>query len=305
LKILVTGGAGFIGSNIVDGYIDAGHEVAIIDNLSSGKESNINPKATFYKMDIRSPEIELVFAKEKPDIVNHHAAQIDVRKSVEDPEYDANINIIGMINLLQKCVKHEVKKVIFASSGGAIYGEPDVLPADESSALKPLAPYGASKVAGEVYLNCYQALYGLKYSAMRYGNIYGPRQDPHGEAGVIAIFCQSMLNDKEVKIFGSGDQLRDYVFVGDVVKANILALDKGDNLEINVGTGRGTSVNELFTRLKQIIGYAKDANYQPPRVGELDKTYLDFGKATEKLGWKPEVDIQRGLEQTADFFRQA
>lgn len=305
MKIIVTGGAGFIGSNIVDAYIEAGHSVAIIDNLSSGKESNINPKATFYKMDIRSPEIDLVFAKEKPDVLNHHAAQIDVRKSVDDPEYDANVNVIGMINLLQKSLKHGVKKVIFASSGGAIYGEPDTLPADESSELKPLAPYGASKVTGEVYLNCYQALHGLKYTALRYGNIYGPRQDPHGEAGVIAIFCQAMLSDKEVKIFGSGEQLRDYVYVGDVVHANLLALNSGDNEKLNIGTASGTSVNELFTRLKQIIGYGKDANYQPQRQGELDRTYLAYNKATEVLGWKPEVDIQRGLELTADFFKQA
>jgi UDP-glucose 4-epimerase len=305
LKIIVTGGAGFIGSNIVDAYIEAGHDVAIIDNLSSGKESNINSKATFYKMDIRSPEIDLVFAKEKPDALNHHAAQIDVRKSVDDPEYDANINIVGMVNLLQKCLKHGVKKVIFASSGGAIYGEPDVLPADESSELKPLAPYGVSKVAGEFYLSCYQALHGLTYTALRYGNIYGPRQDPHGEAGVIAIFCQAMLSNKEVKIFGTGEQLRDYVYVGDVVHANLLALNAGDNQRINIGTATGTSVNELFTRLKQIIGYGQDANYQPPRHGELDKTYLTFTKATEQMKWKPEVDMQRGLENTAEFFKQA
>jgi UDP-glucose 4-epimerase len=305
LKIIVTGGAGFIGSNIVDAYIEAGHEVAVIDNLSSGKESNINPKATFYRMDIRSPEIDLVFVKEKPDVLNHHAAQIDVRKSVDDPEYDANVNIVGMINLLQKCIKHGVRKVIFASSGGAIYGEPEVLPADESSELKPLAPYGASKVAGEFYLSCYQALHGLAYTALRYGNIYGPRQDPHGEAGVIAIFCRAMLNDNEVKIFGTGKQLRDYVYVGDVVRANLFALNAGDNQQINIGTGTGTSVNELFTRLKQIVGYGQDANYQPPRQGELDRTYLTFAKATELMGWKPEVDIQRGLEFTADFFKQA
>jgi UDP-glucose 4-epimerase len=305
LKIVVTGGAGFVGSNIVDAYIEAGHSVAIIDNLSSGKESNINPKATFYKMDIRSPEIDLVFAKEKPDVLNHHAAQIDVRKSVDDPEYDANVNVIGMINLLQKSLKHGVEKVIFASSGGAIYGEPETLPADESSELQPLAPYGASKVTGEVYLACYQALHGLKYTALRYGNIYGPRQDPHGEAGVIAIFCQAMLSDKEVKIFGSGEQLRDYVYVGDVVRANLLALNSGDNEKLNIGTASGTSVNELFTRLKQIIGYGKDANYQPERQGELDRTYLAYTKATEVMGWKPEIDIQHGLELTADFFRQA
>ncbi len=304
MKILVTGGAGFIGSNIVDAYIDAGHEVAVIDNLSNGKEENLNPKARFYKIDIRSPEIDLVFAKEKPDILNHHAAQIDVRKSVADPIYDAGVNITGMIGLLQSSVKHAVKKVIFASSGGAIYGEPKILPAGEDTPLDPLAPYAASKIVGEYYLKCFSNLHGLKYTALRYGNVYGPRQDPHGEAGVIAIFCNAMHEDKEVKIFGTGEQLRDYIYVGDVVRANLLALGRADNEEVNIGTGIGTSVNELYTRLKDIIGYQKDAIYHPPRQGELEKTYLTNAKAKEVLGWEPLVDIQHGLELTAEFFRE-
>lgn len=302
MRILVTGGAGFIGSNIVDAYVEAGHDVVVIDNLSSGKEENVNPKATLYRLDIRSPEVDLVFEKEKPDVVNHHAAQIDVRKSVENPSFDADVNVIGMLNLLQSCVKHGTKKIIFASSGGAIYGDPDILPADEFSSLKPLAPYGASKIAGEYYISCYGALYGLKYTNLRYGNVYGPRQDPHGEAGVIAIFCQSMLNDKEVKIFGTGEQLRDYVYVGDVVKANLLALEKGNNQSINIGTAAGTSVNELFAILKSITGYRKDAVYYSPRQGELDRTYLTNEKAFEVLGWKPKIDIKRGLELTAEYF---
>ncbi|MCL6473243.1 MAG: NAD-dependent epimerase/dehydratase family protein [Firmicutes bacterium] len=304
MRIIVTGGAGFIGSNIVDAYIEAGHEVAVIDNLSSGKEENINPKARFYKIDIRSPEIDLVFAKEKPDVLNHHAAQIDVRKSVTDPMYDASVNITGMVGLLQSCVKHGVKKVIFASSGGAIYGEPKILPADESTPLDPLAPYATSKIAGDYYLRCYSNLHGLKYTSLRYGNVYGPRQDPHGEAGVIAIFCQAMHENREVKIFGTGEQLRDYVYVGDVVRANLLALGSGDNEEINIGTAIGTSVNELFTRLKNIIGYQKDAVYYPPRQGELERTYLANAKAKEVLGWEPLIDIQRGLELTAAFFKE-
>lgn len=304
MRIIVTGGAGFIGSNIVDAYIEAGHEVAVIDNLSSGREENINPKARFYKIDIRSPEIDLVFAKEKPDVLNHHAAQIDVRKSVTDPMYDASVNIMGMAGLLQSCVKHAVKKVIFASSGGAVYGEPKVLPADESTPLDPLAPYAASKIAGDYYLRCYSNLHGLKYTSLRYGNVYGPRQDPHGEAGVIAIFCKAMHENWEVKIFGTGEQLRDYVYVGDVVRANLLALDGGDNEEINIGTAVGTSVNELFARLKDIIGYQKDAVYYPPRQGELERTYLANTKAKEVLGWEPLVDIQKGLELTAKFFKE-
>ncbi|MHB8840877.1 MAG: NAD-dependent epimerase/dehydratase family protein [Candidatus Aquicultor sp.] len=304
MRIVMTGGAGFIGSNIVDAYIEAGHDVAVIDNLSSGSEANINPKARLYKLDIRSPEVELVFAKEKPDVLNHHAAQIDVRRSVLDPSYDAQVNVVGMLNLLQLCVKHETRKVIFASSGGAIYGEPSVLPADESTPLDPLAPYGAAKVAGEYYLSCFQALHGLNYTALRYGNIYGPRQDPHGEAGVIAIFARAMLEGGEVKIFGTGEQLRDYVFVGDVVRANVLSLEKGNNQRINIGTATGTSVNELFERLKGITGYQKDAVYYPVRHGELERTYLTNERAKEELGWAPQVDIQQGLERTAEFFRQ-
>lgn len=304
MRILVTGGAGFIGSNIVDAYVEAGHEVLVVDNLSSGKEENLNPDAKFYKLDIRSPEIELVFAKEKPEVVNHHAAQIDVRRSVDDPAYDANVNIIGMINLLQAAVKHGTDKFIFASSGGAIYGEPETLPADENSPLQPLAPYGVSKVAGEYYLSCYQALHGLSYTALRYGNIYGPRQDPHGEAGVIAIFCRAMLDGGEIKIFGTGEQLRDYVYVGDVVAANLLSLGGGDNKSVNIGTGAGTSVNELFAHLKEILEYEKEAIYYPPRQGELERTYLDNALAKDALGWEPQVDIRRGLELTAEFFAE-
>lgn len=304
MRIVVTGGAGFIGSNIVDAYIEAGHDVAVIDNLSSGKESNVHPKARLYKLDIRSPEIELVFAKEKPDVLNHHAAQIDVRQSVADPMYDASVNVVGMIGLLQACIKHEVKKVIFASSGGAIYGDPKILPADEDTPLDPLAPYGAAKVAGEYYLSCFSALYGLDYTALRYGNVYGPRQDPHGEAGVIAIFAKAMLEGREVKIFGTGEQLRDYVFVGDVVRANVFSLEKGNNQRVNIGTAVGTPVNELFNRLKGITGYQPEAVYYPARQGELERTYLTNDRAREELGWAPEVDIQTGLEHTVAFFRQ-
>lgn len=304
MRILVTGGAGFIGSNIVDAYIAAGHDVIIIDNLSSGSESNVNPKARFYKLDIRSPEVDLVFVKEKPDVLNHHAAQIDVRKSVDDPLFDANVNIIGTLSLLNACIKHGVKKVIFASSGGAIYGEPQNLPADEDTALDPLAPYAASKIAGEYYLRSYSALHGLKYTALRYGNVYGPRQDPHGEAGVIAIFCQAMAGNGEIKIFGTGEQLRDYIYVGDVVQANVLALEMGDNQAINIGTSTGTSVNELFAILKGVTGYNKDAVYHPPRQGELEKTYLTNQKALEVLSWQPQVGIEDGLKLTAEYFKE-
>jgi UDP-glucose 4-epimerase len=230
LKILITGGAGFIASNITDAYVALGHKVVIVDNLSSGKKRNINPHAAFYKVDITdAAKLRSVFLKEKPDIVNHHAAQIDVRKSVADPVYDARINIIGTLNLLENCKATGVKKVIFASSGGTIYGECGKNAPDEGAPGKPLSPYGITKHTVEFYLSYYSALFGLTYTVLRYANVYGPRQDPHGEAGVVAIFTERMLHDKDLFIFGNGRQTRDYVFVGDVVRANVSALKRGHN----------------------------------------------------------------------------
>ncbi len=304
MKILVTGGAGFIGSNVVDAYIEKGYEVVVVDDLSSGKKENLNKKAKFYNLDICDKALEEVFNKEGIDIVNHHAAQVDVRKSIADPAFDARINIEGSLNILENSRKYKIKKIIFASSGGVIYGECGNLPPNEDSPISPISPYGVSKYAMECYLSTYEKIYGLRYTALRYGNVYGPRQDPYGEAGVVAIFSGKMLNNEEVNIFGDGEQVRDYVYVGDVVKANILCLENGDNEIFNIGTSRSTSVNQLFSEMKELTQYPKQAVYKPLRAGELMRSSLDVGKAEQKLGWKAKVDIREGLKKTIDFFRE-
>ncbi len=305
MKILVTGGAGFIGSNITDAYISAGHKVVIIDNLSSGKLHNVNKKAKFYQADIRdAKKISEIFKRERFDIVNHHAAQIDVRKSVLDPVFDAQVNILGTLNLLENCVKYKVKKFIFASSGGVMYGECGKTPPPETVPANPLSPYGVTKHTTEVYLNYYAVTYGLKYLIFRYGNVYGPRQDPHGEAGVVAIFIQRIISNTEINIFGNGEQLRDYVFVGDVVRANLLGLKKGVNTIINIGTQKASSVNTLYDELSTITGYDLKAVYKPPRLGELQKSFLNTAKAKKLLGWQSEVSFKEGLAKTVDYFKE-
>ena len=303
MKILVTGGAGFIGSNVVDAYIEKGYEVVVVDDLSSGKKENLNKKTKFYKLDICDKALEEVF-EEGIDIVNHHAAQVDVRKSIADPAFDARINIEGSLNILENCRKYKIKKIIFASSGGVIYGECSNLPPNEDSPISPISPYGVSKYAMECYLSTYEKIYGLKYTALRYGNVYGPRQDPYGEAGVVAIFSGKMLNNEEVNIFGDGEQVRDYVYVGDIVKANILCLENGDNEIFNIGTGKSTSVNQLFSEMKELTQYSKQAVYKSLRAGELMRSSLDVKKVEQKLGWKAKVDIREGLKKTIEFFRE-
>lgn len=305
MKILVTGGAGFIGSNIADAYIAAGHKVVIIDNLSSGKLRNINKKARFYKADIRdAKKINDIFKRERFEIVNHHAAQIDVRKSVFDPVFDAQVNVLGTLNLLENCVKYKVRKVIFASSGGVMYGECGKNPPAETVPANPLSPYGVAKHTAEVYLNYYAATYGLKYLVFRYGNVYGPRQDPHGEAGVVAIFIQRIISNTEINIFGNGEQLRDYVFVGDVVQANLQGLKKGINETINIGTRKASSVNTLFAELSVITGYRQKAVYKPSRLGELQKSFLNTAKAKKILGWQSTVSFKEGLVKTVEYFKK-
>ena len=306
MKILVTGGAGFIGSNIVDEYILQGHNVVVVDNLSAGKIANLNKKAKFYKVDIRDISgLKKLFQKERFEVINHHAAQIDVRKSVEEPQFDAQINIVGTLNLLQLGIKHKIKKFIFASSGGTIYGECKNFPAPkEDIDYKPESPYGCAKLAIEYYLGYYNTIYGLKVAVLRYANVYGPRQDPFGEAGVVAIFANRMLKNEDVYIFGDGKQMRDFVFVKDVVNANFACLKKDfKKLVVNIGTGKAISVNELFYSMKKIIGYSKKVIYKPARKGELMKSYLNNRLAKKILSWEPKKNFYDGLKDTVEYFK--
>jgi len=304
MKILVTGGAGFIGSHVVDMFIDAGHRVVVVDDLSTGRASNLNPQAKFYQMDIRSPELHKVFEDERPEVVDHHAAQVDVRRSVADPLFDADVNIQAGIKLIQLSVEFGVRKFIYISSGGAVYGEPEYLPCDEDHPVHPLAPYGASKYTLELYLYLFKQNFGLDYTILRYGNVYGPRQDPHGEAGVVAIFTGGMLHNQQITINGSGEQERDFIYVSDCARANLLSLEHGSGQVYNLATEVGVSVNQIFARLKEITAYQRDAHHAPAKVGETFRIYLSAGKAKQKLGWEPSVDLDQGLRRTVEYFRQ-
>ncbi|MDI6804053.1 MAG: NAD-dependent epimerase/dehydratase family protein [Bacteroidota bacterium] len=303
MKILVTGGAGFIASHTTDAYINAGHSVVIIDNLSMGVKENINPKAKFYQLDIRDEKVKGIFEQEKFDVVNHHAAQMDVRKSVDDPMFDASVNILGVLNLLENCKKYDVNKFIFASTGGAIYGEQDYFPADEIHPVRPLSPYGITKLATEKYLFYYEQVFGLPYVVLRYANVYGPRQNPHGEAGVIAIFAKKMLEGGQPHINGDGKQTRDYVFVSDVVRANLLALEYSKSDIFNIGTGIETDVNVLFNQIKKLTNSNCDEYHAPAKLGEQLRSVLDTKKIEKVLNWKPQYNIEEGLRLTVDFFK--
>ncbi len=309
MKILVTGGAGFIGSNVVDAYVDAGHEVLVVDNLYSGRRKNLNPKAGFYLMDIRSPELHKLLEHERPDIINHHAAQISVPASVEDPQFDASVNIQGLINLLEGARRYGTKKVIFISSGGAIYGEAEEYPTSEAYPPQPLSPYAIAKAVSENYLAFYNHQYGLDYTVLRYANIYGPRQIPHGEAGVVAIFMDRLLTGKPCKVFHFPGEpegmIRDYCFVGDVVKANLLALEKGSRAAINIGTGKETRTVELFKTVFEAISRQKGTDpalgkpiLEEARPGDLSRSCLKVDLAEKVLGWEPETDLPEGIERT-------
>ena len=303
MKILVTGGAGFIGSQVADAFITQGHDVVIADDLSTGFEKNINPKARFFKINICDQSIQHIFESERFDVVNHHAAQIDVRKSVADPKFDANTNIIGTINLLENCVKTSVKKFMFASTGGAIYGEQEYFPADENHSQSPLSPYGISKLAIEKYLYYYFIQHGLPFTILRYANIYGPRQNPFGEAGVVAIFVSKLLNNEQPVINGDGKQTRDYVFVQDAVKANLLNLLNGESNIYNVGTGIETSVNYLFNELIKITGSKMKEKHGSAAPGEQQRSVISSEKIYNKTGWKPSISIQEGLKKTIGYFK--
>jgi UDP-glucose 4-epimerase len=302
-KVLVTGGAGFIGSQIADALIDKGLNVEVIDNLFTGRRENIPPKAIFHEMDIRSKEIDGIFGKAKYDTVFHLAAQMDVRKSVADPAFDADANILGGINLLQACKNHDVKKVIFASTGGAIYGEQVSFPAKEDHPQNPASPYGISKLAFEKYLRFYKAEYGLDYISLRYANVYGPRQRGDGEAGVVAIFFEYLLSGNKAVIFGDGCQTRDFTYVGDVVHANMLAMSYDKCGTFNVGTGIETDINTLFDAIKAIAGSKQERIYEPAKPGEQRRSVIDYGSIKMAMGWQPRVDLTDGLKKTAEFFK--
>lgn len=304
MKILVTGGAGFIASQIADKYIEEGHDVYILDNLSTGFEKNVNPEARFINNDITSPSIISLFEKEKFDVVNHHAAQIDVRKSVADPIFDANTNILGTINLLQACVKTGVSKFIFASTGGAVYGEQEYFPADEKHPTNPVSPYGITKLAIEKYLYFYKNEYGLNYTILRYANVYGPRQNPFGEAGVVAIFTRKLLKNENPVINGDGKQTRDYVFVADVVKANLITLNDVNSEIYNVGTGVETSVIQLFDKLNKIAGGKAKEKFGPAPKGEQARSVITSEKLFKTFNWKPSVKIEDGLQRTFESFKK-
>ena len=303
MKILVTGGAGFIASQIADAYILAGHEVYVLDNLSTGFLKNLNPDAHFIKSDISSPSLAELFEKVKFDVVNHHAAQIDVRKSVNDPIFDANTNILGTIILLQACIKTNVKKFMFASTGGAVYGEQEYFPADEKHPTNPVSPYGITKLSIEKYLYFYKNEYGLKHTILRYANVYGPRQNPFGEAGVVAIFTNKLLRNENPIINGEGKQTRDYVFVEDVVKANVTTLEDENSDIFNVGTGIETSVNELFASINSIAGGKAEEKHGPAPKGEQARSVITSEKLFSKFNWKPSIKIDEGLKKTFEFFK--
>jgi UDP-glucose 4-epimerase len=302
MRVLLTGGAGFIGSHVADQLLARGHEVAVVDDLSSGKKENIPEGAVFYERDIRDGCAE-VFEGFGPDTLSHQAAQMDVRRSVREPTFDADVNIIGTLKLLENCVRYGIEKVVFASTGGAIYGEQREFPAPEDHPLRPVSPYGVSKLAGESYLHFYHVQYGLPYAALRYANVYGPRQDPHGEAGVVAIFSGNLAAGRPSTINGTGEQTRDYVYVEDVARANVLALE-GDppSGAYNIGTGIETSVNELYELLWRASGKDLPPRHGPAKPGEQLRSSVDPTQATLTLGWHPKVKLATGLEETLRFF---
>jgi len=303
MKIAVTGGAGFIASHIVDAYVEAGHQVVVLDNLSTGVEENINTNAKFIQIDINDNKIDKIFKEEKFDVVNHHAAQIDVRISVNNPRLDANINILGSLNLYEAAKKHGVKKIIFASTGGAIYGEQDYFPADENHPLRPCSPYGIAKLVNEKYLYYYKEVFGINHTILRYGNIYGPRQNPLGEAGVVAIFINKMLNNQQAVINGDGKNTRDYVFVNDIVRGNLLALKDNVNGIYNLSTAVEHDVNYIFRKLKELIGVDMKEVHGEAKKGEQIRSVVSYQKIKNEHGWEPLTSLDEGLKLTVDYFK--
>ena len=306
MKLLVTGGAGFIGSHVVDTLIEAGHQVVIVDNLwehGGGKTENINPKATFYKMDIRDPALQEVFEKEQPEVICHLAAQHSVKISTDDPVHDASVNILGLINILQNATRFGVRKLIFSSSG-ATFGTVETMPINESTTQHPESPYATTKMASESYLRFWKNMHGLDFTILRYGNVYGPRQDPLGEAGVIAIFSRQILLNEPVRIDWDGEQQKDYVYVGDVARANLLALEAGSGEAYCIARGEGTSVNSLYRGLVKEIGHDVEIRRAPKRPGDIYLSYFDCNKASRELGWQAQVGLEEGLRLTVNYFKE-
>jgi UDP-glucose 4-epimerase len=302
MRILVTGGAGFIGSHVVAGFVGTGHEVAVLDNLSTGRRTNLDSSVRVYEQDIRDPGIRSVFEDFRPEVVDHHAAQANVPSSVADPVNDASINILGGLNLLKLSAEFGVRKFIYISSGGAMYGDPDHLPVDESAPARPLSPYGASKQAFEAWLGVYQRTFGLDYTALRYGNIYGPRQSVREEGAVVAVFATRMAAGESVQIDGTGEQTRDFVYVGDCVTANQASLELGSGLSINIGTGQATSIRQIFDLLAEVAGYDRPPQFGAARKGDVMHIVLDVTRAGTALGWEARTSLVDGLAATYHFF---
>ena len=300
---LVTGGAGFIGSHLVDRLLEEDYRVVIVDDLTSGKLKNLNHNATFHHLSINQPSLADVMNREKPDVVFHLAAQSSVSRSIREPILDNEVNVMGTLRLLEASRRVGVDKIIYSSTGGALYGEPEVVPCPDDALVAPISPYGLSKYMAEQYLEFYFKLYRLNYTTLRYGNVYGPRQDPQGEAGVIAIFISAMLSGKRPRIFGDGNQARDFVSVDDVVEANLAAVYRGHRKSLNIGTGELTSVNQVYETLKKIIGFRWDAEHGPTRAGDVYQISLDSTRAAEELGWTPKTCLEDGLSRTVEYLR--
>ena len=304
MNILVTGGAGFIGSHVVDKYVELGHNVEVIDDMSKGKEVNKREDVVYHETDIRSKEVSSIFDKGNFDVMNHHAAQMDIRKSVDNPAEDADINIIGSLNLINNCIRTGVKQIIFASTGGAIYGEQSEYPAPEDHDTNPVSPYGISKLSLEKYLHYFNVEYGLNFNVLRYSNVYGPRQNPDGEAGVIAIFALKLLKDEDVVINGDGKQTRDYTYVDDIVRLNAKVLGSDDNSIVNAGRGIEIDVNELYEILSKKTDSTRHATHGPAVSGEQWRSSIASDKAERLYGWKAEIEIEEGIERTVEFFKR-
>ena len=302
-KALVTGGAGFIGSHLVDRLIAEGYEVAIIDDLTAGKLRNLNPAATFYHTNVTQSAVDEIFSREQPDVLFHLAARVSVTTSAQHPVDNAEVNVIGTLRLLDCARRAGLEKFIFSSTGGAMYGNPEANPCNEETPAAPISPYGLSKYVAEQYIDLFHRLYRLNYTNLRYGNVFGPRQDPEGEAGVISIFIQAMLDGNQPRIFGDGSQERDFVYVDDVVEANMLALHGGNNRTLNIGSSKGTSIAGLFDFLKGEMEYPLEAEHRPRRPGEVHSIILDSSQASERLGWSPQVSLEEGLRKTIEYYR--